>query len=567
MKIIGKSIYAGIVVGPAYVLRPYEPVIHEEVISPEKTDQAICCYRDGHARANQELSDLHGGLNDERGEILSSHIEILNDPCMEKEILAAVRDKQFSAEWAVFSVYQKYIQLMESLDNPLLQGRATDLEDVLHRLLRCMEGLPASTNDWSGPPAVLIAEELHPSDAAQLHPDHTLAIVTQTGGETSHAAIIARSFGIPSVAGVPDITNLICSGDTVIVDAVNGVVIASPTEDEIRQYELESQRFRENQSITRTYLEKPAVTQDGAEVEVYLNLSSETAEKLASLDGIAGVGLLRTEFLYMDRSTLPSEQEQYEFYSHLLSLFAPRPVVLRTLDIGGDKPAECLNLPDEKNPFLGHRALRLCFSRPELLLTQFRAALRASVHGNLRIMLPMVGGLEDIRRAKDLFFQARDELSAQKIPVADSIQLGVMLEIPSAALMADRIAQEVDFASIGTNDLCQYLLAVDRTNAAVESYYQRFHPAVLRMLRYCAEEFHRAGKPLSVCGEMAGDVRSARLLLGFGIRKLSMGAAMVAGIKRMVTQTTLTELKNIADQALAMDTDREIEEFLNNIIQ
>ncbi|MCD7908049.1 MAG: phosphoenolpyruvate--protein phosphotransferase, partial [Clostridium sp.] len=431
------------------------------------------------------------------------------------------------------------------------------------RLLRGCDGVAEVNLGALTEPVIVVAQDLFPSDTASLKRDMVQAIVTEVGGATSHTAIIARSYEIPALLGVGGAMDLLEDGQIVGVDAIDGVLATDLSAPEIAALEDKARAYRVHAEETRKYQGVEPVTGDGVRIEVELNIGSASPEELEGACCTDGVGLFRSEFLYMGRDTLPGEDEQTEIYSRVLKAFEGRPVTLRTLDIGGDKKLDCLELPKEENPFLGNRALRLCFTYPDIFKTQLRAALRAAVDGDLWVMFPMVGSMDDIRRAKAAVQEAREELKAEGKPCGD-IKIGIMIEIPSIALIADLAVREVDFASIGTNDLCQYATAVDRMNPAVSQYYQKYHPAMFRLIRGVVETFNKAGKPICVCGELGGDELAAAVLVGLGMRRLSMGRACVAQTKKMITNMTIGRAREMALRVCDMETADEIQAYLTN---
>ena len=395
---------------------------------------------------------------------------------------------------------------------------------------------------------------------------HVLGIAAAVGGYTSHSAIISRSYGIPAILGIPDLLHNVRDGDVVILDACEGKLLTGLDNRQLDLYTKKREQFAAEASDLLQYLKNDARTKNGVRIDIGLNIGSSREDELAGADYSDYVGLFRTEFLYMNSSSCPDEECQFRAYRKVLEAYGDRPVTLRTLDIGGDKTLPYMELPREDNPFLGCRALRLSFEREEVFRTQLRAALRASVYGNLWIMLPMVASLDDVRRAKKLIDSVKKELSAQALPYSDTVKVGVMIEIPSAALIADLLAKEVDFASIGTNDLCQYLTATDRLNPTVSEYYQSCHPAMFRLAAYVIDAFNKARKPISVCGEMGGDCLFAPVLVGLGLRKLSMSGSAVAGIKKVLSRLTTIEMKEMADWVLCCPTAGEISRYLSERI-
>jgi phosphotransferase system enzyme I (PtsI) len=413
-------------------------------------------------------------------------------------------------------------------------------------------------------PVIIAAQDLMPSDTASLDRNKALALITEKGGMTSHTAIIARSYGIPTVFGIHGLLDAVKHGQLAVVNADEGKVILDPEAEIAAEYEKKHDAFRRDKQDAEKYLLKEARTADGEKIDIGLNISGVTADELSAAACADSVGLFRTEFLYLGRDTLPDEDEQFSAYKKVLECFWERPVILRTLDIGGDKQLSNMKFAREENPFLGNRALRFCFSNPDIFKTQLRAALRASVYGNMWLMLPMVNSIDDIRRAKEIITSLKEELEEEEKPFGQ-FKTGIMIEIPSIALLADYAAREVDFASIGSNDLCQYLCAADRMNSEVEPYYQSYHPAMFKLIKEVTSAFTQYGKPVSICGELAGDSLAVPVLAGLGLRKFSMGAASVAAVKRTLCSITVKRAREIADKVLecttAEEVKRELEKF------
>ncbi|HWR22296.1 MAG TPA: phosphoenolpyruvate--protein phosphotransferase [Feifaniaceae bacterium] len=561
----GNPVSPGIAIGEAYLFKPFVPEISLETIPQDRVEADIQKYRGAKKAAEAELKNIISRLqkdDPDKANIFVAHQAILTDVTMEEEIVAMVTNRLCSADYAIAEVYDRYVAIFENLEDELIRERAADLRDVRNRLLRCWAGVEEKNLAALERDVVVAAEDLLPSDTATLDRKRVLAILTEAGGPTSHSAIIARSYEIPAVLGISNVLARLRQGGTVIVDALQGVVIVDPTPEELDEYEKKLAAYRAKAADTKKYLDARPLTADGVRVDVQLNIGSAGKEELDGSRYTDGVGLFRTEFLYMGRAQLPTEEEQYITYRRALETYGDRPVILRTLDIGGDKQLKSMQLPKEDNPFLGNRALRLCFTHPALFRTQLRAALRASVHGNLWIMLPMVASLDDIRRAKAVIEEVKAELTKENIPFSETYKLGIMVEIPSIALIADLAAREVDFASIGTNDLCQYMTAVDRMNPALTEYYQSYHPAMFRLIGFVAEQFGRFNKPVGVCGELGGDPLAAAVLVGLGIRKLSMSLASVAPVKKLLSGLTIQKAEKIAETVKTLSTANEVEAYL-----
>lgn len=548
MELRGKAVSHGYAAGPVLCYERFEaPASHYELQESE-IPQALEQFMESRESTASELEKRCAfcGESDPAGAVLRAHLDILRDRVVEKEIRTHIEKNRKCLTWAVETVYDKYRDMMKKTKNPVFQERAADFEDVKMRLLRCCAGLPEQDLAHLEQPVILVCHDLLPSDTANLDREHVLAILTEVGGETSHSAILARNLGIPAVLGVPELVKHVRYDSVLAVDAVEGIVVCDADEACCSLILEKREQWRKQREETAAWKNLPCTTTDGTQMSFFLNLGADGVLAPDSMNGVDGIGLLRTEFLYMNSKSLPTEEEQFAAYRRILEGAGGRPVVLRTLDIGGDKTLDYFPLPREDNPFLGERAVRLCLKNPELFRTQLRAALRSSVYGPLWLMFPMIGSLEDIRAAKAQLEYARQSLREQGIPFDPDLKVGVMIEIPSIALMADQVAAEVDFASIGSNDLIQYLEAADRMNPAVSDYYDDCHPAVFRLIGYVAKEFAGAGKPLSVCGEMAGKPDTARILAGLGLRKLSMNPSAVAQVKKCLSEHSMAELEQLA---------------------
>lgn len=563
MVLRGNGVSKGVAIGEIFLYQPFIPQTTEAHYSGDPKQyleqyEALCLQ----ARAElQAIRERMMQTDAEKAAIFSAQMEILCDEVMDEEIRDGIQYDTWMPDWAVETVYSRYERRLQKAGDPLIRERAADLKDVKNRLLRIWCGVPQQSLAQLEKPVIIAAHDLLPSDTAVMERDHVLGIVTESGGSTSHSAIIARSYGIPAVLGIPNLLPRLTNGEKVILDAVDGVLITRPDGKQEKEMRIKQKEYEIHAARIQKYLHRDSLTADGERIEIGLNIGSARPEDLEGSSVTDFVGLFRTEFLYMDNDHLPTEEEQIIQYQKALLEYAPRPVVLRTLDIGGDKTLPYFPLPQEQNPFLGKRALRLCFDSPELFRTQLRAALRASVAGQLWIMLPMVSSIEEIKRAKALLEQAKQELRQEKLPFDEGVKLGIMIEIPAVAVIADLIAPEVDFASIGTNDLCQYLMAVDRMNPEVTSYYQSYHPALFRLIGYVVERFKQAGKPICICGELGGDPLAAPVLVGLGMRKLSMSLSSVAAVKRALAGFTVKQMEEMA-RAVENMTDGQAREYL-----
>lgn len=570
MNYHGNPVSRGIAAGPVFLYQPFTAAVSDVPIEENAVGRAIGDYEAARHNARNELETIRARLaasDLEKAKIFTAHIDILFDEAMDGDIRELIEQERCSPDRAIDEVYEKYAKILGKSPDPLIKERASDIRDVKTRLIRVWNGVPEKNLSSLPSPAVIVVHDLLPSDTATLDRENVLAIVTEIGGSTSHSAIIARSYGIPAILGVEKAMDRFTQGETVIVDALTGEVITRPTEQQLADCAEKHRQFADRQTQLHAFMEKEAVTPDGVRVDIELNLASVGEQELEGSKCTDGVGLFRTEFLYLGRDTLPTEDEQFEIYRTVLTKFGNRPVTLRTLDVGGDKKLDCLNLPHEENPFLGNRALRLCFDRPDIFQTQLRAAFRASVYGNLWIMFPMVGSMDDIRRAKQAVSDVKKELTAEGIAFSPDVKIGIMIEIPSIALMADFAAQEVDFASIGTNDLCQYTMAVDRLNPAVSRYYQSYSPALFRLVKHAADMFIKNSKPICVCGELGGDRLGAAVLIGLGVRKLSMSISSVAQTRKLVNELPMKKAEEIAAKALSLSKAQEVEQYLNDSLK
>lgn len=565
----GNPVSEGIAMGKVLLYKPFVPTVDAEVIAGEEVPAALRHFEDARDGAKRELEALRTRLerdDPQKAKMIQAHMDILFDVAMEEEIRDAITGGK-SAEAAVDKIFRKYMKMIGRAADERIRERASDLEDVRCRLLRNCVGVPEKNLAFLTEPVVVVARDLFPSDTASMDRRMVRAIVTEVGGPTSHTAIIARSYEIPALLGVQNALSLLGGGQFVIVDAVEGRLVTDPTDQEKKAYREKAAQFREQAQETKKYLDGDVVSKDGVKIEVELNIGSANAKEIDGIRHTNGVGLFRSEFLYMGRESLPTEEEQYKIYRKVLLRAGENPVILRTLDIGGDKKLDCLQLPKEDNPFLGNRALRLCLSHRDLFKTQLRAALRAGTAGNLWLMFPMVGSLDDIRAAKEVVREVQRDLESEKIEYSRNMKIGIMVEIPAIAMIADLAAKEVDFASIGTNDLCQYTTAADRLNQNVASYYQSYHPALFRLIRYTVEQFSRAGKPVSVCGELGGDRLAMPILLGFGVRRVSMGIAAVARAKKIISRLDLSCARNMAEHVCQMETAGEVEAYLKDSLK
>ncbi|MDR0487349.1 MAG: phosphoenolpyruvate--protein phosphotransferase [Treponema sp.] len=565
MLLKGNCAAPGIAVGRLFVYEKKSVEPGEGFVRPGEEQVHLDRYLKVRKQAADRLEEFRLAVekNDpEKAKIFEAHRAIVDDIVINEEIPAKITSEHCAGDWAIYQVYDTVLSMLRQVQDPLLAERVADFEDVRGLLLNLWHGKKDEGLSALNEPVIIAAREILPSDTAAMDRTKVLAILTEKGGVTSHAAIIAKSYGIPAVLGIAGLLETVKQGQTAAIDAGEGTVIIEPDEETAKGYVKKSGAFLRDKAAAETFLKREGRTADGVKIEVGLNIANASDEEMEAVQWADSVGLFRTEFLYMGRSTLPTEDEQFSVYRKVLERFGKRPVILRTLDIGGDKTLSSIEQKREENPFLGNRALRFCFTHPEISKTQIRAALRASAYGNLWIMLPMVGSLDDIRRAKEFIASTAEEMKRQGVKNED-IKTGIMIEIPSIALVADRAAKEVDFASIGSNDLCQYLCAADRMNSAVEPYYQSYHPAMFKLIKETVSAFNGAGKPISLCGELAADPLVSPVLIGLGMRKLSVGASSsAAAVKRSVASFTVKQAEDIAADVLVFSTAAEVKEYL-----
>ncbi|KAA8725988.1 phosphoenolpyruvate-protein phosphotransferase PtsI [Ewingella americana] len=569
--ISGILVSPGIAFGKALLLKEDEIVINRKKISPEEVDQEVKRFLSGRAKASAQLETIKTKAGETFGEekeaIFEGHIMLLEDEELEQEIIALIKDDHASADAAAFSVIEGQAKALEELDDEYLKERAADVRDIGKRLLRNILGLAIVDLSSIQDEVILVATDLTPSETAQLNLNKVLGFITDLGGRTSHTSIMARSLELPAIVGTSDVTKQVKNDDYLILDAVNNKIYVNPTADIIDELKaVQNQYITEKDELTKLK-DLPAITLDGHQVEVCANIGTVRDVAGAERNGAEGVGLYRTEFLFMDRESLPTEEEQFQAYKAVAEAMGSQAVIVRTMDIGGDKDLPYMNLPKEENPFLGWRAIRICLDRKEILHDQLRAILRASAFGKLRIMFPMIISVEEVRELKAELDLLKAQLREEGKAFDESIEVGVMVETPAAAVIAHHLAKEVDFFSIGTNDLTQYTLAVDRGNELISHLYNPMSPSVLALIKQVIDASHAAGKWTGMCGELAGDERATLLLLGMGLDEFSMSAISIPRIKKIIRNTNFEDVKALADQALAQPTAQELMNLVNKFIE
>lgn len=504
-------------------------------------------------------------LGDDKAAIFEAHLLVLNDPELTGPIEDKIKSDSVNAEYALQETADMFIGMFEAMDNEYMKERAADIKDVTKRVLAALLGVDLPAPALIAEEVVVVAEDLTPSMTAQLNREFVKGFTTDIGGRTSHSAIMARSLEIPAVVGTKNATSDIQNGDLIIIDGLQGEVHINPTEEVAAEYKKRAEAYAQQKAEWAKLVNEETVTADGHHVELAANIGTPADLEGVKANGGEGVGLYRTEFLYMGRDNLPTEEEQFDSYKAVLEGMAGKPVVVRTLDIGGDKELPYLNLPHEMNPFLGFRAIRLCLEEQDIFRTQLRALLRASVYGNLKIMFPMIATINEFREAKAVLLEERAKLESEGIAVAEKIELGIMVEIPSTAVIADLFAKEVDFFSIGTNDLIQYTMAADRMNERVSYLYQPYNPSILRLVKMVIEAAHKEGKWAGMCGEMAGDETAIPLLLGLGLDEFSMSATSILKARAQLKHLSKADMEELAAKAVGMSTAEEVVELVHAI--
>lgn len=565
LKGVGAS--SGIGIGTIVCIREesldYSKVVFQgEAEEKARLKEAV----DTFCKVTQEMAeDIRQRVGEKESEILSGQIMMLSDPFMTGQMEEMIASGS-CAEAALDSVCQMYIEMFSNVDDELMRQRATDIRDIRTRMLRLLLGI--SSVDIASVPAgtVLVAKDLTPSMTVGLKKENISAILTEIGGKTSHSAILARALEIPAVLGIPQVLDQVSDGQQVIVDGESGEVILSPDEDTLKRYIAQWKEQQEQKAMLSVYRDRKTQDADGRNYELYSNIGSVAEAQIALENGAEGIGLFRTEFLFMDRTAMPTEQEQYEAYKAVSDIMQGKEVIIRTLDVGGDKEISYLKMESEQNPFLGWRAIRYCLEESDLFKVQLRALLRAgSEHKNIKIMLPLVTGVQEIRAAKQLLEECKQELAAQGIAYDDNIRVGIMIETPAAALIADLLAKEAAFFSIGTNDLTQYTLAVDRGNAKVENLYTTLHPAVLRSIRSIIRAAKEAKIPVGMCGEAAADPALIPLLLEFDLDEMSVSASSILKTRKIVSQWSQKETAEVEQKAMQLDEPQAVEEYLLSV--
>ncbi|WP_107951081.1 phosphoenolpyruvate--protein phosphotransferase [Lysinibacillus parviboronicapiens] len=567
LEIRGIAVSEGIALANAYCLM--EPDLTFERVTIADINTELTRFKAAVVQTKAELQEIYtiaqGKFGDEEAAIFAAHQLLLEDP----EMLAAIEGKiniGISAEYALDEVSKMFIAMFEGIDNEYMQERVADIRDVSKRLLAHLLGVELPDISRLSSDVIIVAEDLTPSMTAQLDTKYVKGFITDIGGRTSHSAILARTLGIPAIVGTKTATQVIKQGAPIIMDGINGKILLDATA-EISQFYVRQQQIQQQlQGELNQFRSLPSISADGLRVEIAGNIGKPEDVEMVNNAGGDGIGLFRTEFLYMERQELPNEEEQFTAYRTVLEKMQGKPTIVRTLDIGGDKNLPYFKLPVEMNPFLGYRAIRICLSHQEMFRTQLRALLRASAFGNLKIMFPMIATLDEFRLAKALLLEEKDHLKSEGILVSETIEVGIMIEIPSAAMIADIFAKEVDFFSIGTNDLIQYTLATDRMNENVSYLYQPYHPAILRLIKTVIDAAHQHDKWVGMCGEMAGDEVAIPILLALGLDEFSMTASSILKTRAQIAKYSQKQLLQHIEPILKLSTASEVEEYVKKYL-
>nr|WP_300095070.1 phosphoenolpyruvate--protein phosphotransferase [Sedimentibacter sp.] len=561
----GLGVSPGIGIGKAFIIDKKSMNIERKHIID--TDSEIERLRNALEIGKNQLNELYLKTLEEVGEkeaqIFKSHEMMLEDDTFSSDVEVRIKNENINAEFAINETSDTYIKLFENIEDEYLRERADDIRDVMTRVIKILLGINNTDYSKLEENSIIVAKDLTPSDTAQIDKSKVAAMITEMGGKTSHAAIIARIMGIPTVVGLDNITSKIKPNDFVICDGKSGKVLINPNQKQLKYYTQKKEKEEEIGNELKKQIGLSTVTKDGFEVSLSANIGTPRDVDMVLENDAEGIGLFRSEFIFMNRELSPTEDEQFEEYREVLSRMGNKPVIIRTLDIGGDKNVPYIDIPKEMNPFLGYRAIRLCLGNIDVFRTQLRAILRASIYGNVKIMFPMISTMKELKDAKKILEEAKKELKKEGIPFSDKIEIGIMIEIPSAAIISDMLAREVDFFSIGTNDLIQYTLAVDRMNSKLSHLYSQYHPALLRLIKSIIENAHKAGIWVGMCGEAAGDPKLIPVFLGMGLDEFSMNAPSVLKSRYIIRGLKKKEMEQVAANTLNLENAVEVEDYLS----
>jgi phosphotransferase system enzyme I (PtsI) len=571
MKVLrGIPASAGVAIGRGFFLNRALPSSVQSAVPREKVDEEVAAFLRAVGRSKEQIRAIREGVKDHSSEhyqILSVHLALLEDSMLVDQTVRLIKENQFKADWAFNKVLQNLLETFHRIEDQYLRERGHDLRQIGHRVLENLAGRPVDSIASIREPVIVVAHDLSPADTAQILKSPVLGFATDVGSKTSHTAITARSLGIPAVVGIERVTEEYAESDEIILDGEEGIVILHPSPETVREYSDKRKAYLSRIRDLAKFARLPAVTRDGHVLKLQANIEFPEEAEAAVRSGADGVGLYRTEFLFLNRKDLPSEDEHYHTYRRVAERFHRHPVTIRTLDLGGDKFASQIELAEEMNPAMGLRAIRFCLKEKDIFKQQVRAILRASAHGMVRMMFPMISGVGELRAALAVVEEAKSELRKRRVPFNREIPIGIMVEIPSAAMVADLLAKEADFLSIGTNDLIQYAIAIDRINEHVSYLYEPLHPAILRLIRRIVDGAHDAGIPVSMCGEMAGEPFFTYVLLGLGLDELSMNATSIPRVKRILRKSAAYEAREFVGGLLLRSTAVEIGKILRKKLE
>lgn len=558
----GIPVSPGVAIGKVFLFDSEEDVVSKHKINKEDIPREIARFEDALIETRKEIQEIQKkiskSLGAEHGEIFNAHLLVLEDRALIEEVIKKLNKEKVNVEYIFSNVSQKYAKIFSKMEDEYLKERSSDIRDVERRVLHNLVGRKKQDLANLAEEVIVVAYDLAPTDTALMHKEKVIGFATDIGGKTSHTAIMARALGIPAVVGLHDVSKRVPPDATIIIDGHRGLLIVNPAKATLKRYAEEQTKLEIFEEKLAGLKNLPAQTKDGHRIELSANIELPEEVESVLAHGADGIGLYRSEFFFMSRNDLPDEEEQYKAYKMVADKMAPKPVIVRTLDLGGDKFLSHLQVAKEMNPFLGWRAIRFCLARPDIFKVQLRAILRASVNKNLKIMYPMISGVGEVKQANVILAEVMNDLRKEKIPFDEDIEVGAMIEIPSAAITADIIAKEVDFFSLGTNDLIQYSLAIDRVNEKVAYLYQPMHPGIVRLIKQVVEAGHKEGIWVGMCGEMAGDLAAILILLGLGMDELSTSAVMIPEIKKVIRSVSMEDTRQLALDVMTMDTPEEI---------
>ena len=567
-KRFGIAVSPGIIVAKAFVLESGDLTVKKTAITEADIPREIARFEDALTKTRAALLTIRKKIATELGrehsEIFNAHLLILEDRTLIEEVICRLREEKYNVEHVFSQIITEYTHAFSQVDDSYLKERTSDIKDIGKRVIANLTGKKKETMSDINEKVIVVSHDLSPSETAMMNKKYVVGFATDVGGPTSHTAIMARSLEIPAVVGLRTISAEVLDGDIIIIDGNRGVVIVNPTEEEFEAYRSEEKRVVEMQQRLDALRDLTAETTDGHAIELAANIEFPTEAESVLLHGGQGVGLFRTEYMYLNRDGFPDEEEQYKAYKHVAEKMAGKPVVVRTLDLGGDKFSSSLDMPKELNSFMGWRAIRFCLTRVDIFKTQLRAIMRASVFGNLKVMFPLISNIVELRKAKEILEEVKEELRQEKKSFNETIELGIMVEVPSAAVTSDVLAREVNFFSIGSNDLIQYSLAVDRGNEKVAYLYQPTHPSIIRLIEQIVRNGHAEGIWVGICGEMAADPMLAVLLLGLGVDEMSVSAVVLPKVKKMIRSVSLAQAQALVARCKELTTSEEIQEYLHN---